>query len=133
MAKKVIKKKSKSSKKSLKPKLKKRAVAKKITKKSASAKKRPAKAPKPDITQNMVLIGEVTHYFPHVKVGVINLKGGELVVGDVIFIKGHTTKFKQKISSLQINHIAVDKIKKGDDAGLLVKSRVRIGDSVYKV
>jgi len=78
-------------------------------------------------------IGEITHYFPHVKVGVIKLSTKELNIGDVLRIKGHTTDFKQKVDSMQIDHVPVQKAKKGDDIGLRVKRRVRGGDSVYKI
>lgn len=128
MAKRIRKKVKKAS----RPKVS-RPKKKKVAKKRISARITKKKKSMPDITEKMVLIGEITHYFPHVKAGVINLREGELLVGDTIFIKGHTTKFKQKVASLQINRVDVDKIKKGDDAGIAVKSRVRIGDSVYKV
>ena len=45
-------------------------------------------------------IGEVTHFFPHVKAAVVKIKKGTLKTGDTIYIKGHTTDFEQKIKSL---------------------------------
>jgi putative protease len=47
--------------------------------------------------------------------------------------EGHTTDFKQSISSIQIDHVAVNEAKKGQEIGLLVGSRVRQHDMVYKV
>lgn len=132
MAKKLKSKIKKGIKKSSKPK-RKSSAKKKTTRKISSTKKISKKILAPSETKNMTLIGEITHYFPKVKAGVIVLKDGTLAVGDSIFIKGHTTKFKEKVSSLQINHVVVNEIKKGDEAGILVKSRVRIGDSVYKI
>ena len=79
------------------------------------------------------LIGEVTHYFPKVRASVIKVSKGEINMGDTIYIKGHTTNFKQKVGSMQINHVPIKKAKKGDEIGLLVKKRVRGGDTVYKV
>ena len=76
------------------------------------------------------LIGEVTHYFPQVKAAAVKLKG-ELTVGQALLFKGHTTHFKQTIKSLQINRKAVDKGLDGEEVGIQVKSRVRVGDSVY--
>jgi putative protease len=55
-----------------------------------------------------------------------------LAVGQTIKIKGHTTDFKQNITSLQINHVPVNTAKKGEEIGLLVDSRVRQHDIVYK-
>jgi len=78
-------------------------------------------------------IGEVTHYFPHVKAAVIKLKKGNLGVGDTIYVKGHTTDFEQKIKSLQANHKPIDKASKGQEIGLKVSGKVRHGDKVYKV
>jgi len=78
-------------------------------------------------------IGEVTHFFPHVKAGVIKLKRETLSVGDTIYIKGHTTDFEQKIKSMQANHAPIEKASKGQEIGMKVKSKVRHGDKVYKI
>ncbi len=77
-------------------------------------------------------IGVVTHFFSHAKAAVIKIKKGGLKTGDGIYIKGHTTDFKQPVKSLQINRTSVDEAKKGQEIGVKVKSRVRIGDIVYK-
>ena len=77
-------------------------------------------------------IGSITHYFSRCKAGVIKLKG-PLVAGETIHIQGHTTDFKQKLSSLQIDNKAVEKAKKGSEVGFSAKKRVRINDLVYKV
>ena len=78
-------------------------------------------------------IGEVTHYFPHVKAGVIKIEKGSLNIGDVIKIKGHTTDFKQKITSLQVNHKPIQKATEGKEIGLKVSKRIRAGDKIYKI
>ena len=78
-------------------------------------------------------IGEVTHFFPHVKAAVIKLKKGELTAGNTIYIKGHTTDFEQKVQSIQVNHAPIEKASKGQEIGLKVKSKVRHGDKVYKI
>ena len=78
-------------------------------------------------------IGEITHFFPHVKAGVIKLSRNTLSVGDTIYVKGHTTDFEQKIKSLQVNHKPIEKASKGHEVGLKVKGKVRHGDKVYKV
>jgi len=77
-------------------------------------------------------IGSVTHYFPKVNAAVIKLSKEGLSVGEDVYIKGHTSSFKQKVKSLQINHVTVQEAKKGQEVGLKVSSRVRIGDAVYK-
>ncbi len=78
------------------------------------------------------VLGIITHYFPHVRAAVIKLKA-PLTVGDKVKIKGHTTDFTQAVDSLQIDRVAVNTAKRGAEIGLLVKSRVRQHDVVYKV
>ena len=78
------------------------------------------------------LIGKVTHFFPKVSAGVIKLKKS-LSLGDTIHIKGHTSDFIQKVSSLQINNKPVKRAEKGKLVGVLVKERVRRKDKVYKI
>lgn len=82
--------------------------------------------------EEMVEIGEITHFFPHVNAGVIELKG-DLKVGDKIAIRGHTTNFEQVVESMQINNVDITEATKGKVIGVKVKERVRSGDTVYKV
>jgi translation elongation factor EF-Tu-like GTPase len=77
------------------------------------------------------VIGKVTHYFPHVNAAVVKLSA-PLKIGDAIRIKGHTTDFTETVTSIQINRVPINAAKKGDEIGLLVSSRVRGGDKVYK-
>jgi len=124
MAKKKVVKKKVAKKKVIKRKAVKRKVSKRKPAKKKTAKK------KPEITFQQV--GEVTHYFPHVNAAVIVLKK-PASTGDTFYIKGHTTDFKQKITSMQIDHVPIEKAKAKDEIGLLVKKRVRQGDKVYKL
>ena len=109
----------------------KRVVKKKGIKKSpvASKKKPQAKGIK-KVKENIA--GKITHYFPHVQAAVIKLKA-PLSIGDTIKIKGHTTDFTQSISSMQIDHVVVNSARIGQEIGLLVNSRVRQHDLVYKI
>lgn len=77
-------------------------------------------------------VGVVSHYFGRISVGAIELTD-TLEVGDMIHIVGHTTDFTQKIESMEIEHVKVDKAKKGDSIGIRVDEKVRDGDIVYKV
>ena len=76
-------------------------------------------------------VGKVSHYFSHSKAAVLKLHAC-LNVGDEIHVKGHTTDFKQKVTSIQIDGKPITNAKKGDEVGLLVKDKVRAQDSVYK-
>lgn len=108
---------------------------KKIIRKKKILKKTPLKKPAKKISLSKDkgnIVGVITHYFPHVNAGVIKVKAN-ISVGDTIKIKGHTTDFTQKVSSIQIDRIPVSQAKKGDDVGVEVNSRVRRHDIVYKV
>lgn len=78
-------------------------------------------------------LGVVSDYFAHIGVVALEVTSGELVAGDTIHFKGHTTDFTQKIESIQIEHEQVEKAKAGDSVGVKVKERVRKHDKVYKV
>ena len=118
---------------------------KKIVKKVKAAKKRVVSASRRMVrkkvkskkvktaVESMVKFGEVTHYFPHVKAAALLVLKDSIKIGDEIYIKGHTTDFKEKIASIQLDRAPIQEGKKGQEIGLLVKKRVRIGDSVYKL
>jgi hypothetical protein len=120
------------------------AVKKKTVKKKPVLKKKPAIKKKPVIKKKPLpvkktakkakeaILGEITHYFPHVRAAVLKLKM-PLSVGDTIRIKGHTTDFKQAVTSIQIDRTSLRIAKKGDEIGLLVDSRVRKKDKVTKL
>jgi len=78
-------------------------------------------------------IGVVTHYFSNISVAVVKLESGRLRVGDTIHIRGHTTDFKQRIDSLQVNHASVQEAGPNDDFGLKVREHTRENDVVYLV
>ena len=79
------------------------------------------------------LVGEITHYFSNIEVGVIKLSG-PLSQGDEIRIMGgENTDFNQEVESMQVDHKEVKKAKKGDSVGLKVAEKVREGYRVYKV
>lgn len=78
-------------------------------------------------------VGFVTHYFPKVKAGAVRLKERGLSIGEMIYIKGHTTDFKQKIESLQIDRVPIKSATKGAEVGISFRKRVRINDKVYNI
>lgn len=80
-----------------------------------------------------MLIGKITHYFPHVKAAVIEIeKKQSLKIGDNILIEGHGNSFEQKVSSMQIDRKPIKEAKAGDAIGLEVAEDVKAGDLVYK-
>lgn len=125
--------KKKKTKKKVVKKAIKKAVKRKVTKKAPVRRKVSKPKPKKTVSKKPreVPIGIITHYFPHVRAAVIKLKA-PLAVGDAVKIKGHTTDFVQAISSMQIDRVPIQSAKKGAEIGLLVDSRVRQHDLVYK-
>jgi len=98
--------------------------------------KRPKKIKKPTIKKNAVKevgVGKAIHYFPKVKAAVIKITKGGISNGDLLHIKGQTTDFIQKVSSMQIDKKPIKKGKKGQEVGLRVKSKTRRHDKVYKI
>jgi putative protease len=77
-------------------------------------------------------IGQVTHYFDHINVAALTLTE-PLRVGDTVHILGHSTDFRQEVTSLQIEHQAVEEAKPGDDVGMKVTQRVHAHDKVFKL
>ena len=142
-----------------KPAARKKSAAKKAAPKKASAKKavvraaaprpaprpaakpaarpapkpQPAPAAHPEPLPGEEFVGVVTHYYGHLSVAAIRIEAGTLRVGDTIRILGHTSDFRQRIDSMQLEHQAVQRAEAGQTVGIQVKDRVRRGDTVLKV
>lgn len=84
-------------------------------------------------TKKEKLIGTVTHYFPNIKVAIVHLSSSLSQDEEIRVMGGQSTDFNQKVESMQIDHKAVKKGKKGDSVGLKVSEKVREGYKVYKV
>jgi putative protease len=78
------------------------------------------------------LIGQITHYFDHLNVAALVLTE-PLRLGETIHILGHSTDFRQMVTSLQIEHEPVEKANPGDDVGLKVIQKVHAHDKVFKL
>ena len=77
-------------------------------------------------------IGEITHFYGKIKVGIIKLSS-ILKDGDNIRIIGGETDFDQSVQSIEIDGKKVDKAKKGDVVGLEFSQKVRKGHKIYKI
>jgi putative protease len=77
-------------------------------------------------------IGTVTHYYGHLRVGIVELRDF-LKVGDTVHIKGHTDDFTETVESMQIEHADVTEANAGDSIGINVTQKVHANDKVYKV
>lgn len=76
-------------------------------------------------------IGEVTHFYSKIGVGIIKIEKGMLHVGDTIYIQGNTTRFKQKVASIEHNHQKIQEAGPGYEVGIRLGARVREADDVY--
>jgi hypothetical protein len=77
-------------------------------------------------------VGQVTHYFDHISVAVLSLTA-DIRIGDTLHFLGHSTDFKQEVSSLQIEHKPVEGAKPGEEVAIKVTQRVHPNDAVFKL
>jgi hypothetical protein len=116
----------------------KKAPVRRVATKARKPAARPARAKPAPVTPVALpppgeRIGLVTHYFSNISVAVVKIESGRLRVGDTIHIRGHTTDFKQRIDSLQVEHKPVPEVGPNDDFGLKVSQHAREHDVVYLV
>lgn len=78
-------------------------------------------------------VGTVTHYYSHLSVAVVRMESGSLGIGDTIHVWGHTSDFRQRVESMQIEHKPVSEVSAGQEFGLGVTDHAREHDVVYKV
>jgi len=107
---------------------KKPAVPKKKPATRAAPKPAPVRGPSP----GEVRVGVVTHYYGHLSVAAVKLEVA-LSVGQTIRVIGHTSDFRQRVDSMQIEHASVTEAIGGDEIGLRVTQHAREHDVVYRV
>ncbi len=137
--KKASKKKPAARKKTAKRSVKKK-PAKKVVPKKKTVKKGPAKKtkkptalkPKPAPKVEGTIIGRVEDFFAHVGVIALTLKA-PLNTDDTIHVIGHTTDFKEIVSSIQIDHVSVGSAQKGDSVGIKVSGVARKRDWIFRL
>lgn len=124
--------------------LKKKVPARKPAKRAAPKKKaavraapRPRPAPALQVVPRgpmpgEVRVGVVSHYYGHLSVAAVRLEAA-LSVGQTIRILGHTSDFRQRVDSMQIEREAVSEALPGDEIGLKVVQHARDNDVVYRV
>ena len=77
-------------------------------------------------------VGTVNHYFGKLQVGIVSLTA-DITIGDTLQFRGHGADFQQTVSSMQIEHAAVETASAGTDVGIRVDQRIREGTEVYRV
>ena len=121
-------------------------LARKATPRRAAPKKEPTARPAPKPRPAAIpptpprgplpgeeRVGFVTHYYGHLSVAAIRLESGSLRVGDTIRILGHTSDFRQRVESMQVERQPVTEAGRRQEIGLKVTEHAREGDDVYKV
>lgn len=78
-----------------------------------------------------IQIAKVTHFYDKIGVAVVEVKSQKLQVGDTVKISGHDKEFKQKITSLQVEHKQVKEVPVGETCGMKVDQAVKPGDVLY--
>ena len=77
-------------------------------------------------------IGHVTHYYKNIGVAVLRLRDS-LKLGDMIHILSHVTDFTQRVSSMEVDHHTVVRVKPGEEVAIKVLEPVRVSDLVFRV
>ena len=76
-------------------------------------------------------IGQVSNFYKKINVAEIKL-WSDLEVNDTIIIQGNKTgSITEKVTSMQVNGVNVDKVSK-EDVGIKINGIVREKDHVYK-
>lgn len=78
------------------------------------------------------IIGEMTHYYDKIRVGVIKLKSS-LEVSDSIMYETNNGPYTQIVESMEVNREPVFKAGRGNEVGLKLLKIPRIGTSVKKM
>lgn len=99
---------------------------------AAKPRARPVEAPVRGPAPGEVKVGIVTHYYSHIMVAAVRLEVA-LAVGQMIHVVGHTSDFRQRVDSIQIEHAQVPEAIGGDEIGLKVVQHAREHDVVYRV
>ncbi len=75
-------------------------------------------------------IGSVIHYWSRLGVAGVELSDS-LKMDNWVQFRGATTDFQQRVTSMQLNHRFVNEAFEGQQIGILVADKVRVGDTVF--
>lgn len=87
-----------------------------------------AKVAKAD--KNMVPAGIVTQYLDKISVVIVKV-GTEVLAGDNLILPGENRTFKHRVKSMQLNRKPVHKAERGQEIGIKVGKKVKVGEMVY--
>jgi putative protease len=78
-------------------------------------------------------VGIVINFYAKHGVAAVKVTRGTINKGDLLKYKGRTTEFTEAVTSMEVEHQPVEKVKEGDLVGVKVNQRVREKDKVYRV
>ncbi len=78
----------------------------------------------------MKQIGKVIHYYGKINVAILKLED-KLKIGDKIRIEKQENSFDMEVESMQVDHKAIEKAKKGDEVGIEVSEKASEDSIVY--
>ncbi len=83
------------------------------------------------MTEEILEVGTVKHFFSKISVAVVELTA-PLSVGDQILVKGPTTDFEMTVESMQIEHNSIQRAEAGQAIGLKLVGQAKERDMLYK-
>jgi GTPase len=83
------------------------------------------------LSEDVVEVGHITHFFSKISVAVLELTA-PLSVGDRILVKGPATDFEQVVDSMQVEHKNIQRAEAGQSIGIKLVQQTKERDVVYK-
>lgn len=85
-------------------------------------------------TKRKIYTGKVTNYFSNLGVAEIKLETGGLKTGDEIIVNGPSTGvIETKVEEIRVGLLTVNEAKKGDLCSILIGTKLRRSDKIYKL
>lgn len=78
------------------------------------------------------IVGTVNHYYDSLGVAGVDVLD-TIQVGDTVRILGPATDFEEKVRSIQLNRVRVERVSGNYKIGLKVSQTVSVGDEIFKV
>ncbi len=75
--------------------------------------------------------GIVIKYYPKIKVALVKLTDRGVKQGEEIVVEGVKTYLRQSIKSIELDKQKVGSVSKGQEVGIAVEKRVKIGDNIF--
>jgi putative protease len=86
-------------------------------------------------TEKKVHLGRVVKYYPKISVAEVAIQAGTtLALGEEVLFQGpHTGNYRTEVTSMQVEHEAIEEAKQGDIVAIKLDTPVRTNDVVMKI